>query len=255
MTTQFTLAGKTALITGASGDLGGYFAEVLAEAGAAAILAGRNTAKLDAKVERLIEQGREAFALRLDVADPAQIAAAFASIESDLGREVDILVNNAGVMHMKRFVDETDEGLREMFETNVLGAATVARVAAQRMARRRSGCIVNVASTAGLRHAGTLSSYGASKAALIHLTRTMALELASRGVRVNALCPGNIESGMSAAQSAAGFDELIKSRIPMRRLGQLDDLAGPLLLLASDAGRYMTGAALVVDGGQTLSWQ
>ena len=252
---MFDLTGKTALITGASGDLGGHFAEVLANAGATVILAGRNLAKLEQRVAKLKAGGKTAFALRMDVSDPKAIEAAFQAIDIDLKLELDILVNNAGVMHMARFVDETEEGFAEIFATNVHGAVAVARCAARRMAKRRSGCIVNIASTAGLRTPGMLSSYGASKATLIHITQTMALELASRGVRVNAICPGNIESEMHGAQAAAGFDELIKSRIPMRRLGQVADLDGPLLLLTSDAGRYMTGASVVVDGGQTLSWQ
>jgi NAD(P)-dependent dehydrogenase (short-subunit alcohol dehydrogenase family) len=128
----------------------------------------------------------------------------------------------------------------------------VAQEAARRMAGARSGVIVNIASTAGLRAGGFLSSYCASKAALIHLTHVMALELAGKGIRVNAICPGNIETDMQDALH--GFEETLIKRTPMRRFGKPEDLDGVSLLLASDAGRYITGAAIPVDGGQALSW-
>jgi NAD(P)-dependent dehydrogenase (short-subunit alcohol dehydrogenase family) len=128
----------------------------------------------------------------------------------------------------------------------------VAQEAARRMVKRRSGVIVNIASTAGLRAGGSLSSYCASKAALIHLTHVMALELAGKGIRVNAICPGNIETDMQAALK--DFEEALIKRTPMRRFGKPEDLDGVSLLLAADAGRYITGAAIPVDGGQVLTW-
>jgi NAD(P)-dependent dehydrogenase (short-subunit alcohol dehydrogenase family) len=128
----------------------------------------------------------------------------------------------------------------------------VAQEGARRMAEMKRGSIINVASTSALRAGGFMASYAASKAGLVHGTRVMALELAGKGIRVNALCPGNIETDMQAALSQ--FDEAMIRRTPMRRFGKAEDLDGALLLLASDAGRYMTGAVITVDGGQTLSW-
>lgn len=122
------------------------------------------------------------------------------------------------------------------------------------MASNGGGAIVNIASTAGLRAGGYLSSYGAAKAGVIHLTQVMALELASSSVRVNALCPGNIKTDMHATFEKQGLDDGIKRRIPMRRFGEPDDLDGAVLLLTSEAGRYITGAVIPVDGGQALSW-
>lgn len=122
------------------------------------------------------------------------------------------------------------------------------------MSKAGVGSIINVASTAGLRAGATMASYGASKAALMHLTRIAALELAGKGVRVNTLCPGNFDSDMQKVFEEKGFTETLLRRTPQRRFGKPGDLDGALLLLASDAGRYMTGAVVTVDGGQSLSW-
>src|SRR5690606_16546314 len=142
--------------------------------------------------------------------------------------------------------------LARVFDTNLKGAMLVAQEAARRMSERRSGVIINIASTAGMRAGGSLSSYCASKAALIHLTRVMALELATKGIRVNAICPGNIETDMQDALKQ--FEQTLVKRTPMRRFGKPEDLDGISLLLAGDAGRYITGAAIPVDGGQVLTW-
>lgn len=251
----FSLAGKTALITGASGSLGTRFGQTLARAGASVILAARDSGRVAQQVEALCSEGFRAVGMRLDVTDPAQIEVAFAGIATDFGGGLDILVNNAGILHSGRFIDESDEEFARLYATNVMGAVSVARRAASAMIARKGGCIINIVSTAGLRAPAMLSTYGSSKAALLHLTQVMALEMAGKGIRVNALCPGNIESEMHSQLAAKGFDERIRERIPQRRLGTPADLDGALLLLASDAGRYMTGSCVVVDGGQTLSWQ
>lgn len=251
----FSLQGQAALVTGASGAIGARFARVLARAGARVYLAARDAARVQPHVDALLAEGLQAAALRLDVTDPAQVEAAFETMETELGQGLDIVVNNAGILHAARFIDETHEGFARLYATNVMGAAAVARRAVRGMQQRRSGSIVNIASTAGLRAPSMLSSYGSSKAALVHLTQAMALELAAKGIRVNALCPGNIESDMHQQLAEHGFDQKIRERIPQRRLGRPEDLDGALLLLASDAGRYITGAVLPVDGGQALSWQ
>lgn len=254
MNKLFRLDGKTALITGASGDFGQYFADVLGRAGARVILASRNPEKLEEKLNELRKKGINASALELNVSDAKSVDLAINNLAKE-NTIIDILINNAGAIRSGRFIDESDDDVVSIFNTNVHGAARVARAVARQMAARRQGVIVNVGSTAGLRIGGFMSTYGASKAALIHMTQTMALELAGRGVRVNALCPGNFETAMHGKLASVGFDERIKSRIPMRRLGVVPELEGPLLLLTTDAGSYVNGACLVVDGGQTLSWQ
>jgi len=252
--TLFNMSGSRALVTGASGGIGLHFAELLASAGASVVLAARRVDRLQEAVIRLNEKGYTCAAVSLDVTDSSSISLAFDTSERQLGGPINVLINCAGVMSTSRFLDQQEVEISRIFATNFRGSFLVAQEAARRMVELGRGSIVNVASTAGLRNGGYLAAYGASKAALIHLTKTMALELASKGIRANVLAPGNIDTDMQAALDARGFREPMIKRTPLRRFGQLDDLDGPLLLLASDAGRYMTGACVTVDGGQTLSW-
>ncbi len=180
---------------------------------------------------------------------------AFDEAEAALGAPIDLLFNNAGVLYAKRFVDQDMAEVDRIFDTNLRGAFRVAQEAARRMVKlSNGGAIVNVASTAAFGTGAQFSSYCASKAGLVQLTKVMALELARRKVRVNALCPGNFETDMIQTFKDGGFDQAVLERTPMRRFGRPDDLDGAALLLASDAGRYITGVALPVDGGQLLSW-
>jgi NAD(P)-dependent dehydrogenase (short-subunit alcohol dehydrogenase family) len=252
--TLFTLAGKTAFVAGASSGIGLHTARLLAQAGASVVLAARRADRLSDAVASLRAEGLQANAVSLDLMDPSSIAPAWKAAEQVLGGPVDILFNNAGTIYVERFVDQTLEEVTRIFDTNLKGNFLVAQEAARHMTARGTGCIINVASSSGLRAGGHMSSYGASKAGLIHLTQIMALELAGKGVRVNALAPGNIQTDMHAHFADHGFEDSIRKRIPMRRFGQPADLDGATLLLASDAGRYITGAILPVDGGQTLSW-
>lgn len=249
----FSLKGRVALVTGASSGIGLHIARVFARAGAAVILAARRTEKIDSAVQDLHADGHQASGVFMDVTLPSSIATAFEAAESKFG-PVTLLFNNSGVIYLKRFIDQDQTEVGRLLDTNVKGAFLVAQTAARQMLSCGGGSIINVASVAGLRAAGFLSSYAASKAALIHLTHVMALELAHKGVRVNALCPGNLETEMHNTFRGAGLEESVLNRIPQRRFGRLDDLDGAVLLLASDAGRYITGAALPVDGGQALSW-
>lgn len=250
----FDLTGKAAFVTGASSGIGLHTARTLARAGASVVLAARRSDRLSEAVASLRAEGLRADAVSLDLMDPASIAPAWKAAEQFLERPVDILFNNAGSIYIERFVDQSLEEMTRVFDTNLKGNFLVAQEAARHMAARGSGCIINIASSSGLRAGGHMSSYGASKAGLIHLTQIMALELAGKGVRVNALAPGNIQTDMHAHFAEHGFDESIRKRIPMRRFGMPPDLDGATLLLASEAGRYITGAVLPVDGGQTLSW-
>lgn len=248
----FSLHDKTVLVTGASSGIGLHMAGVYARAGARVVLAARRTERVEQAAAALRAEGYSASGVYLDVTRSETIAAAFDAAEQAAGTPVDILYNNSGIIYSKPFVEQEEAEIARIFDTNLKGAMLVAQEAARRMAARRSGNIINIASTAGMRAGGTLSSYCASKAALIHLTRVMALELASKGIRVNAICPGNIDTEMQ--ESLKDFERELIKRTPMRRFGRPDDLDGVSLLLATDAGRYITGASIPVDGGQTLTW-
>jgi|SRR5690625_3057932 len=250
---SFSLEGKIALVTGASSGIGKYLAGVYARAGAQVVLAARREAAVQAQAETIAAAGGSAIGLRLDVADMASIDAVFDRIDATHGRGPDIVLNCAGIAIVKAFLEQTEEDVDTMLSVNLKGAYFVAQRAARRMVTQGEGTIINVASTAGLRPGGMLTSYGASKAGLIHLTKVMAFELARSNVRVNALCPGNIETDMHKEFEDRGFTDALVKRIPQRRFGQSEDLAGAALLLASDAGRYMTGAVLAVDGGQLVN--
>lgn len=251
---MFRLDGKVAVVTGASSGIGLHVAGVFARAGAAVVLAARRMDRIDAAVGDLVAAGLTATGVYLDVTDASSVKAAFDAVETKWGRPANLLFNNSGAIYLKRFLDQDEAEVCRIIDTNLKGAFRVAQTAAARMSAAGGGVIINVASTAGLRAGGLLSSYAASKAALIHLTKVMALELAPKDIRVNALCPGNIETDMHQTFSDGGLDDAVLKRIPQRRFGRPDDLDGAALLLASEAGRYMTGATLVVDGGQTLSW-
>ncbi len=253
LTAAFSLRGRIAMVTGASSGIGLRLARVLAHAGAAVALAARRKDKIAADALALREAGHQAVGVALDVADLATIDPAFDAVERSLGAAPDILINCAGIILTKPFLQQTYEEVASVFDTNLRGAFFVAQRAARGMQKIGGGSIINVASTAGLRPGGYLSSYGASKAGLIHLTKVMAFELAGHGIRVNALCPGNIETDMHQSFVERGFSEALVKRIPQRRFGQPDDLDGAALLLASDAGRYITGAVLAVDGGQLVN--
>lgn len=242
------LAGKTALVTGASSGLGAHFAELLAGQGVVVTLAARRADRLAALAGRIAAQGGTADAIDLDVADPTSVEGALT------GRVFDIVVNNAGTTASKPVLAHDAAGIDQVIDTNLKGAFHVARVTASAMAEAgTSGSIVNVASILGKRVASHVSAYAASKAGLIQLTRSLALELARHGVRVNALCPGYIETELNRDFFATDAGKALIKRVPQRRLGQAEDLDGPLLLLASDLGRFMTGSEIVADGGHLVT--
>ena len=253
----FNVRGRVALVTGASSGLGCHMAGFLAKAGAKVVLAARRlevVEKLASEFAADAPVEGASLGVHLDLADLGTVPSAFDRIEQAFGRPPQILVNNAGIIHFAKFLDHDDETISRIFDTNLKGSFAVAREASRRMAGVKEGSIINVASTAGLRTPGFLSAYAVSKAGLIQLTQVMALELAHHNIRVNTLCPGNFASGMHQVMADNHVDDGIIKRIPQRRFGQPDDLDGALLLLASDAGRYMTGSVVKVDGGQTLSW-
>lgn len=255
MSFTIDLTGRTALVTGASSGLGRHFAGVLAKAGARVALAARRTDALAETKAAIEAAGGTALVVAMDVTDPASVAAAVAQAWDGLGR-IDILVNNAGVTATSPFLDMSEEEWDRVIDTNLTGCARVAREVARRMRDEgdgQGGSIVNIASILGMRVAGHVSSYIAAKGGLVHLTKAMALELARHGIRVNALCPGYVETELNADFFASDAGKALVKRIPQRRLGRLADLDGPLLLLASDAGAYMTGSILAADGGHLVS--
>ena len=250
----FSLEGRAALISGASSGIGLHMARTFAQAGAKVVLCARRLDRIEDAAASLRSEGLVAHAVALDVTRPEMMADAWATAERHVGQPVDILFNNAGVLYTERFVDQQIDRIDAVFDTDLRGAFLMAQQAARSMVACGRGSIINVASTSGLRAGGSLSSYGAAKAGLIHLTKVMALELAGKNIRVNALCPGNFETDMHTQFEEKGFSEAIRKKIPLRSFGQTHQLDGAALLLASEAGGYITGVVLPVDGGQVLTW-
>jgi NAD(P)-dependent dehydrogenase (short-subunit alcohol dehydrogenase family) len=249
---RFGLTGKVAIVTGASSGLGAHFARVLAQAGAAVALCARRVERLQALAAELGDAGHTAMAVALDVRDADTVAAALSQVETALGVP-DILVNNAGTAQPQRFLELTDEAWRRIHDVNLDGVFRVGQATARAMARAgRGGAIVNIASLLGQVVQPTQAAYASSKAAVIHLTKAMALELARERIRVNALAPGYFVTEMNQAFFATAEGAALAGRLLPRRVGQLHELDGALLLLVSDAGSYITGATIPVDGGTRL---
>jgi NAD(P)-dependent dehydrogenase (short-subunit alcohol dehydrogenase family) len=250
---QLSLDNRVALVTGANGGLGAHFATTLAAAGATVVLGARRPETVRATCDAIERTGRRAYAVALDVTDPASVRRAFDDAQTQAG-PVDVLVNNAGIAVAKPLLEQTQEDWDSVLAVNLSGAFHVAQEAARRMKETgRGGSIVNIASILGLRVAQQLPGYAASKAALIQLTKAMALELARHRIRVNALAPGYIRTGINDTFFETEAGQALIRRVPQRRLGEVTDLDGPLLLLASDASAYMTGAVLAVDGGHLVN--
>lgn len=250
---SFSLAGHCALVTGASAGLGAHFAGVLAAAGAEVWLAARRADRLQALEVELRGCGTRARSIALDVTRGDAVAAAFDAM-TDAGALPDIVVNNAGIGVGTPALETPEHDWDQVVDTNLKGAWLVATEAARRLAAaRRPGSVVNIASILGERVGTFVAPYAASKAGLLHLTRALALEWARYGIRVNALCPGYIATDINRDFLASEAGDKMRKRIPQRRFGEARDLDGPLLLLASDAGRYMTGTSITADGGHLVS--
>jgi NAD(P)-dependent dehydrogenase (short-subunit alcohol dehydrogenase family) len=249
----FDLTGKVALVTGASSGLGARFAEVLAENGAALALVARRTDRLGAVKARIEKSGGRAIAVEADVRDRAAMKAAFDAAEKTFGT-VTVLVNNAGVVHSGRAVELKEEDWRRVLATNLDAVFYWAQEAARRMlAAGKGGAIVNIASVLGLNVDKGVVAYATAKAGVVQLTKALALELAFKNIRVNAIAPGWIVTDINRDYLSGEQGAAMKRQIPMGRFGEERDLDGPLLLLVSDAGRYMTGATIVADGGQVVA--
>jgi NAD(P)-dependent dehydrogenase (short-subunit alcohol dehydrogenase family) len=249
----FDLTGKAALVTGASSGLGRHAARSLAAAGAKVALAARRLEPLLALQKQIEAEDGRAIPLCLDVTDPVSVADCVKAAETELG-PISILVNNAGIAVTKPALETSEADWDQVVDTNLKGAWLMAQAVGGQMARLgHGGSIINIASVLGLAATAQVPAYCASKGGLVNLTRALAVEWAREGIRVNALAPGYIETDINRDFLASSAGETLRKRVPLRRFGRPDDLDGALLLLASEAGRYITGSVIVVDGGQTAS--
>ena len=250
---QLSLAGRNALVTGANGGLGSHFAQTLAKAGANVAIAARRVESLRPVQEAIAALGVRVAPVALDVTSVDNVASAFEQAAAALG-PITVVVNNAGIAVTKPLLDQTEEDWQQVIEVNLNGAWRVAQVAARHMVKQaQGGSIVNIGSILGLRVSSQVPSYAASKAALIQLSKAMALELARYRIRVNTLAPGYVETGINREFFASEAGQALIKRVPQRRIGKPEELDGALLLLASDAGSYITGAVLAVDGGHLVN--
>ena len=246
----FSLAGKTALVTGSSAGLGFGMARGLASAGAAVVLNGRDAAKLEAAAKALADEGFDIRAIPFDVSSEEAVQAAFAKLDGQ-GAVIDILVNNAGNQIRKPMLDVSTEEWRNIMDTHVTAAFQMGREAARRMiARGQGGKIINIGSLASEVARATIAPYTAAKGALKMLTRAMAAEWARHNIQANAIGPGYIESEMTKPLIAdAKFSAWVMGRTPSGRWGKPDDLVGVTVFLASAASDYVNGQIIYVDGG------
>ena len=250
---MFSLQGRVALVTGASSGLGTQFAKALADNGAAVALVARRAERLKALKDEIEGKGGRAIAIEADVTDRAAVARAFDAAEKAFGT-VTILVNNAGIAQSaRRAIEVTEEEWRKVLGLDLDAVFYNAQEAARRMlAANKKGAIVNIASVLGFGVAKGVAAYAVAKAAVVQVTKALAVELAFKGVRVNAIAPGWFVTEINDKYLTGEAGDALKRAIPMGRFGKDGDLDGALLLLASDAGSYITGATVVVDGGQVV---
>ena len=246
------LQGRVALVTGGSRGIGRAIVKACATEGAKVAVVYRGSKEAaDALVTEVQQSGGTAIAIQTDVTDPAAAQHCVEQVEKELG-PVDILVNNAGVIHDDLFVRMEPEHWQTVLQTNLGGTCNFCRAVAYPMMRRRSGRIINVSSIAAEHVNMGQTNYAASKGAINSFTRALAVELASRGVTVNAIAPGFIETDMSAAIRNKAGDLIEKKMIPMKRIGKPEDVAHVAVFLASSESAYVTGQVLTVDGGLSL---
>jgi len=245
--TTIDLTGKVAFVTGSTRGIGLGVATALHAAGAKVAIVGRDLAKAQAVAATL---GERAVGVSCDVADGGQVEAAIAAAEQALG-PIDILVNNAGLTRDNLLLRLSETDWDTVLDANLKGAFFTTRAVVKGMMKRRSGRIINVTSIVGLTGNKGQANYAASKAGLIGFTKSVAKEYASRGVLVNAIAPGFIETDMTAALPEDGRTALLEG-IALGRLGRPEDVAGAVIFLASDLAAYVTGQVLVVDGGMVI---
>lgn len=249
--------GKIALVTGASSGLGARFAKVLAQAGAQVVLASRRVERLKELRAEIEADGGAAHVVRLDVTDYGSIKSAVAHAETEAG-PIDILVNNSGVSTTQRLIDVTPDDYAFVMDTNQRGAFFVAQEVAKRMIARAKGDprkqhrIINIASVAGLRVLPQIGIYCMSKAAVVHMTKSMAVEWGRYNINVNAICPGYISTEINSGHFETEQGRKLVDMLPRKRLGQPEDLDGLLLLLAAEESRFLNGAIVAADDGMSV---
>lgn len=260
MAYSIDLSGRVAFVTGASSGLGAQFARTLARAGAAVVLAARRIEKLKDLRAQIEGEGGDAHVVGLDVTDIASIRAAVAHAETEMG-SIDILVNNSGVSTTQRIQDVTEEDFDYVFDTNVKGSFFVAQEVGKRMLARSRGAapgsftgghVINIASAAGLRVLPQIGVYAMSKAAVVHMTKALALEWGRFGINVNALCPGYIDTEINHHHWQTEQGQKLVQMLPRKRVGKPEDLDSALLMLASDRSHFINGAVLSADDGFSL---
>ena len=260
MSYQIDLSGRVALVTGASSGLGTQFAKTLASAGAAVVLAGRNMERLKTLRAEIEGDGGDAHVVTLDVTDVDSIRSAVAHAETEMGT-IDILVNNSGASTQQKLTDVTEDDFDLMFDINTRGAFFVAQEVGKRMLGRAQGSapgtftggrIVNIASMAGLKALSQIGVYSMSKAAVIHMTRAMALEWGKYGINVNAICPGYIETEMNHRQWLTDAGKRLIDTLPRKRIGQPQDLDAVLMMLCANESHFINGAIIQADDGHAL---
>ncbi len=250
---MFSLKGHVALVTGASSGIGHHLAHTMAKAGAHVIVAARRSDKLATLVAELKAIGAKADAVSLDVTSQASVKACFDQIEAIAG-VADIIISNAGTTVAKPALDQTEEDWDSVLDTNLKGCWMVDTEAARRLVKlKKPGSIINISSILGARVAGAVVGYSASKAGVIQFTKSLALEFARYGIRVNALLPGYVITDLNREFLLSEQGQKLMARVPSRRFSELSDMDGPVLLLASDAGRAMTGTSVTVDWGHSVS--
>ena len=249
-TTSFDLSGKAAIVTGGNGGIGLGIARGLAQAGANIVVAARNQQKTDSALEELRGLGVIAIGVPTEVTDEGDVANMVRATMDEFGR-VDILVNNAGITRDNIFIRMKEGEWDEVLTVNLKGAFNMTKAVARSMMKRRSGVILNVTSVVGLVGNAGQANYAASKAGLIGFTKSIAKELASRGVRCNAIAPGFISTDMTATLPEEAV-EALQEQIPLGYFGDPGDVAGLARFLAGPAGRYITGQVIAVDGGMAM---
>lgn len=253
-TDRFSLTGQNVLITGASSGLGKQFALSMAEAGATVIITARRIERLQSLAAQIQAAGGKALPVAMDVTDKSSVTSCLDTVENKVGT-IDVLVNNAGIGVTQDFLNMSEETWDGMMDTNLKSVWRLSQEVSNRLIKAgKGGSIINTASILGLRGAQQLSHYATAKAGVVQLTKVLALELSRHKIRVNAIAPGYFCTEMNedffATEQGQAY---VRQNVPMRRVGQPEELVGAVLLLASEAGSFMTGSVLVVDGGHVIN--
>jgi len=250
---KFSLQGRIAIVTGAGSGMGSHFVQTLADAGAKVVCAARRKEQIEAAAQKVRDNGGDAVAIELDIGSTESVTKAFDEAEKAFGAPVDLLINNAGQIIFAPFPDIEDEQWQNLMNVNLTGTMRMTREFSKRLiAAGKPGSVVNITSITGQQTKPMLSIYGTAKAGLIHFTKQAAIDLLPHNIRVNSIAPGYFRTEMVDWYFDTPEGALEVENLPAKRVGRLDELDGPLLLLASDAGSYMNGVIMPVDYGHVI---